>query len=360
MNKIVNYMRSEPVQQRFMEILGSQAPAYISSVLMAVANDQTGKLQECAPESIYLAAIRAATLRLSVDPSLGQAYLIPFKGRATLIVGYKGLYDLALRTGKYRYINVGKIYEGEIVEEDRITGHLRIGGHATSSKVVGLIAAFEMLNGYSKAIYMSLEEIHQHAKRYSSLYDMPQGAWKKHTEAMERKTILRILLRQWGYLDPHDQQLINEAEEEFVEGEMLEPVEELIEGEVSKPVAEEQKPQPAGRPLNPMQLAEALAKKASVYEGKSATTKQRGLVAMLLGQIFDDDDDRHLFQEFAFGSASLKDVPDSYILAALDWLKPTQDSGGAYTPDAMAYKEARAVLNMNAIPIESPYPEEEE
>ena len=86
-------------------------------------------------------------MHLSVDPNLGQAYLVPFKNKATLIVGYKGLYDMAIRTGKYRYINVDKLYEGETIEINRLTGFAKLGGGKTGDKINGYFGAFEMMTG---------------------------------------------------------------------------------------------------------------------------------------------------------------------------------------------------------------------
>src|SRR5690349_19310155 len=112
LTKITNYLESSVVKARFAQIMGERgASNYIASVLIAVADSYS--LQKCSPASIYTNALRAATLRLSVDPGVGQAYLVPFKGHATLIVGYKGLHDMAVRTNRYRYINVSPIYEGQ-------------------------------------------------------------------------------------------------------------------------------------------------------------------------------------------------------------------------------------------------------
>lgn len=210
------------VFSRFEEIMGNrEAAGYIAQVGIAVANSK--KLQECSHQSIFISAMRAATLRLSVDPSTGEAHLVPYKGKATLIVGYKGLMQMALRTQKYRYINTGKIYEGETVEEDRITGFLKITGSVTSINVIGWIAAFELVKGYGKAIYMTVEEIHAHAKKYSPSYGFSDSAWKTDPESMERKTVLRRLLTQWGYFDPSDKQLLEETDEQPIEAE-FEPV----------------------------------------------------------------------------------------------------------------------------------------
>lgn len=219
MEKIQGYLESEVIKSRFANVLGNQASAsYISSVLLAVANKP--ELQVCTPSSIYISALRAATMRLSVDESTGQAYLVPFKDKATLIIGWKGIYDMAIRTGKYRRIEVHKLYEGETFEQDRLTGAMSLGGSKKSSKTGGWLAIFEMYppkgqrDGMSAALCMSVDEIHAHAVKYSRGYDRKDGAWKNATEQMEKKTVLRLLLRSRGYIDPQDEAALAEIEEE--------------------------------------------------------------------------------------------------------------------------------------------------
>jgi recombination protein RecT len=127
---------------------------------------------------------------------------------------------MAVRTGKYRYINVGPIYEGQVVEENQITGFHAISGSRTGDKIIGWIGAFEMnpergmTNGFGKTMYMTVEEIHAHAKEYSKGYNNPKGTWKTETHKMERKTVLRLLIRRWGYLNPTDAQALEEMEAE--------------------------------------------------------------------------------------------------------------------------------------------------
>lgn len=222
LTKITNYMESAVVRARFAQIMGERgASTYISSVLIAVADSYS--LQKCSPVSIYTSALRAATLRLSVDPGTGQAYLVPFGGRATLIVGYKGLHDMAVRTNRYRYINVGEIFEGQEVTQDQISGFHKIVGKRTGSTVIGWIAAFEMLprfGQYSKTLYMTIDEIHEHATQYSKSYDHKNAKgeydslWRTEPAKMERKTVLRLLLRKWGYIDPADVQVLDTMDEQ--------------------------------------------------------------------------------------------------------------------------------------------------
>lgn len=202
------YMRSPQMIEKFAEIVGKHnAGAYISSALLAVANND--ELQKCKPESVAISAMRAATLRLSCDPGIGEAYLVPFKNRATLVIGYKGLRAMAIRTNQYRHLNVATIFEGEEVVTDKLTGETRIEGKRTGDRVLGRLAYFKLLNGFEKSLYMTTEEIHQHAKRYSKSYDFSSSVWKsfkvgEEANPMEMKTPLRLLIQRWGYLDAQD------------------------------------------------------------------------------------------------------------------------------------------------------------
>jgi recombination protein RecT len=200
---IKNYLRSDVILETFTQLMGSHnARAYIQNALLEVSNNPS--LQECTPRSIATSVMKAATMRLHVGGALGQAFLVPYKGICTFQLGYKGLHELAVRTGQYRYINVTDIVEGMIVTQDvvsglhSVTGEATHGGATRGGKIIGWLAAFQMNNRYSKTLYMTIEEIHDHAKRYSKSYDDPKSLWKKNPRSMERKTPLRILLTQWG------------------------------------------------------------------------------------------------------------------------------------------------------------------
>ena len=154
--EIVSYGRSPEVMETFSRLVGRNAPYYVQAAIIAVqAND---RLMQCSPKSIFRSALRAATLRLSCDPALGHAWLVPYKNKsggfeAQFQAGWKGIQHMAIRTGKYRYINVGPVYEGEEVVEDRITGSLKIeGGVKSPKKEKGLIASFALLSGLQKSI----------------------------------------------------------------------------------------------------------------------------------------------------------------------------------------------------------------
>jgi recombination protein RecT len=223
--KIQEYIRSKEIMQRFADLLGSNGAAgYVQSVLLTVST--SNDLMTCTPNSVISCALRAATMKLSCDPTTKQAYLVPFKKNtknelgvwvetkiATLIVGYMGLYQMAIRTGKYRYINVYPIEEGVTVSQNPISGFHSISGGPTSKKIVGYLGAFEMTNGYGKTIYMTVDELIAHGQQYSKSYNDPKGKWQTAPHDMYKKTVMRMLLIHWGYLDPHDITMINQVDE---------------------------------------------------------------------------------------------------------------------------------------------------
>lgn len=214
---ISQYGRSEEVMSVFASLLGHEAPHYIQSALLAVKSNPA--LIECTPKSIFSAALRAATLQLSCDPTLGHAWIVPYKNsktgqsEASFQAGWKGIQHLALRSGKYRYINVSPIFEGERVEEDRISGALRIEGDRVSDLQIGLIASFQLIGGFGKSIYMSNEEMEAHGKRYSKGYYKKDGIWQTNKPRAYHKTIVLQLLKTHGYLEPRAVALL-EADEE--------------------------------------------------------------------------------------------------------------------------------------------------
>jgi recombination protein RecT len=132
-------------------------------------------LQECEPGAVIMEALKAATLRLPINKNLGFAYIVPYRNKGErwshrCRLGIKGLIQLAMRTGEYRYLNADVVYEGELKSYDKLTGHLDLSGERKSDKVVGYFAYLELLNGFSKTVYWTKEQVIEHAKRFSKSY----------------------------------------------------------------------------------------------------------------------------------------------------------------------------------------------
>ena len=153
------------------------AGAFLSSMIDLYSGDSY--LQKCDPEKVALEAVKAAALHLPIIKSLGYAYVVPFKNIPTFTIGYKGLVQLAQRTGQYKIINADVVYEGELKGFDKLSGIPDISGQRVSDKVVGYFAYFRLLNGHEHVFYMSREDMVKYAERYSPSYNSPSSPWMR-------------------------------------------------------------------------------------------------------------------------------------------------------------------------------------
>lgn len=195
-------LENDKVKRRFNEILDKNAPNFMQTLLTLYNGSE--QLQKCEGNSILAAAGLAATLDLSISPSLGYAYIVPFGGKATFQIGWKGLVQLAHRSGLYVALNSSVVREGEIRGVDCITGEL-IRGEKISDEVIGYAAYFKLLNGFEKALYMTKEEVEAHAQTFSQTYQSDRqrkwSVWAKNFDAMAKKTVLKLLLSRWGVVN---------------------------------------------------------------------------------------------------------------------------------------------------------------
>jgi recombination protein RecT len=128
------------------------------------------------PNSVIASAMIAATLDLPINPNLGFAYIIPYSKVAQFQMGYKGYIQLALRSGQYKSINATEIHEGELISRNRITGEIIIDeDQKKSDKIIGYVSYFRLMNGFEKTLYMTVDEVTSHGKKYSKSYTSKDG-----------------------------------------------------------------------------------------------------------------------------------------------------------------------------------------
>ena len=201
-NVLKGIVNSEAMQAQFKNALKDKSSLFAASLIDLYTSDTY--LQNCEPKAVIMEALKAATLNLPINKNLGYSWIVPYKNNGKLEpnfqIGYKGYRQLAIRTGEYKHINVDCVYEGEIVEKDRISGNIIISGAKTSDKAIGYFGYFKTLNGYEKSIHWSKEEIIIHAKKYSKSYGNKYSAWSTDFDKMALKTISIELLSKWGIL----------------------------------------------------------------------------------------------------------------------------------------------------------------
>jgi recombination protein RecT len=202
-SKLKDLIQMPQIKEMFRNALQENADSFLASVIDLYNNDRT--LQACAPNEVIMECFKAATLHLPINKQLGFAWIVPYKDKTgkmipTFQLGYRGLIQLCLRTGAYRHIHAGPVYEGEFVSENRLTGEIDLSGLKSSDKVIGFSAYIETVNGFSKAIYWTVDEINRHAKKYSKSFGRDSSPWVTDYESMATKTLLRSLLSKWGIM----------------------------------------------------------------------------------------------------------------------------------------------------------------
>ena len=204
-------------QEYLTNVLGEKKQTFVSNMVALVSSNKA--LSECDPSTIMFSCLKATALGLAIDPSLGLAWVLPYRDNknnttvATFQLGAKAYTQLALRTAQYKKINVRDVREGEIVGEDFVSGEMqfkKLEKDREKAPVVGYVAMFELINGFSKQLYMSIEEIDAHAKRFSQTYRKGYGLWadKDMRPKMAEKTVLKLLLSKWGVLSVEMEQAI--------------------------------------------------------------------------------------------------------------------------------------------------------
>lgn len=243
-------MNNSYYQTLLQNTLKENKGTFTTSLMELATSDE--KLLQCAPNALMAEALKAASLHLPLNKQLGQCYILPFKNHGvmtpTLVVGTKGYLQLAMRTGKYETINSDVVYEGELKGYDKVTGNLDLSGVRTSNVPIGYFAYMKMKNGFSKLLYMSLDEVCLYAKQYSPTVKFSEKAtpatlkelalkqaasgvsdgvgWYSNFESMALKTVLRRLLSKWGELSIENNDILNideapsaeqQRDEEFAE-----------------------------------------------------------------------------------------------------------------------------------------------
>lgn len=190
-------MHSPAVVGKLNEVWSSpqMANSFMSSVI-SVANVNP-QLRKAEPMSIIGAAMVAATMQLQVIPTLGQCYIIPYGSKAQFQVGYLGLLQLCQRSGQFKKILAAPVHEGEYISGDEFDeDYVFDKKQRKSDKIVGYMAKFELLNGFTKVAYWDVERVKAHATKFSQAYRSGYTSpWKSDFDAMAQKTVLKSILK---------------------------------------------------------------------------------------------------------------------------------------------------------------------
>ena len=207
LQRLKGLLDTDEMKKRLSETLKENAGAFSASIIELFTSDNL--IKQCSPDLVIAECLKGASLKLPINKQLGFAYVVPFKNNKEggryepqFQLGYKGYIQLAMRTGAYKCINTDIVYEGELVSKDKLTGNIDLTGERTSNNIIGYFAHFETVNGFSKTLYMSKDEVLSHAqKRSKTFYNGKfSGPWATDFDAMAQKTCIRLLLSKYGIM----------------------------------------------------------------------------------------------------------------------------------------------------------------
>lgn len=210
------FLDGEKMRSRFEELLKSRTPQFMSSLVSMISDNQ--QLQQAFrdnPMSVVKSALQAASYDLPIDPTLGFAYIVPFRTKdkntgtykmtATFVPGYKGMIQLCLRTGAYERVpDAVDVREGELISYDRLTGDCEFRwiedeDEREKKPVIGYAGYFRLKNGAEKTIYMTKKQIDAHERKNRKGDYMGKG-WKDDWDSMARKTVIRRLCSKYALM----------------------------------------------------------------------------------------------------------------------------------------------------------------
>lgn len=176
-----------------------EAQKFIADMMSVVSTNPV--LSNCEAGSIISCGLTARSLNLPLSGGLGYVYAVPYGDKATFICGYKGLLQLAMRSGQYRRIGVRSVHQGEYKGQDEFgDDEFRFSHEFDDKPVVGYYAYFETLNGFKKTVYWTVDMCQRHAKKYSKSYGTGKTTdlWTNSFDMMAQKTVLKQLLSRYG------------------------------------------------------------------------------------------------------------------------------------------------------------------
>lgn len=206
-----NEVAEKPKEQTILGLISSDQfkkqiqaalPAHLTAdrmvrVMLTVLR-KNPRLMECSRDSLLSCLVTSAQLGLSVDPLLGESYLIPYKNECTIIPGYKGLRKLAMNTGEVKMIQAEIVYKndkhllelGTVMDLKHTPNMLEDRGEP-----IFVYAVAKLENGFDQFITMSIKEINKirdKSEGYKyAIRSNKDHPWISDWEEMAKKTAIR-------------------------------------------------------------------------------------------------------------------------------------------------------------------------
>jgi recombination protein RecT len=208
-NRVASSNAGKQILQNLVTKMKPQIASALPSVITAdrfariamTALSKDPKLQECTPQSFLGAMMQAAQLGVEPNTPLGQAYLIPYRNKGQMEcqfqLGYKGLIDLAYRSG-----DITSISAHEVCENDEFEYELGLDEkmkHKPALKdrgeVILYYAVFRTKSGGSGFAVMSVDDVKKHMQKFSQAARGGFSPWSTNFDEMAKKTVIKKVLK---------------------------------------------------------------------------------------------------------------------------------------------------------------------
>lgn len=171
--------------------------------IVLTALSSTPQLAQCTRDSFLGGMMLAAQLGLEPNTPLGQAYLIPYRNNKKGVmecqfqVGYKGLIDLAYRSGEVASVQAHCVYANdefkyELGLEPVLKHKPAVGNRGD---MIAVYAVFKLKNGGYGFEVMSKEDAEEHMRKYSRAASKGNSPWQTNFDEMAKKTVLKRVLK---------------------------------------------------------------------------------------------------------------------------------------------------------------------
>ena len=208
-NQVANTNGEKKTMQTYIKSMEKEIAKALPSVItperftrmVLTAISTNPKLGSCTPSSFLGAMMSAAQLGVEPNTPLGQAYILPYQNKGVLEaqfqLGYKGLIDLAYRSGEVELVQAHIVYENDAFEceyglEPKLT---HVPADSNRGNAVKVYAMFKTKSGGYGFEVMSMDDVREHAKKYSKAYSSSYSPWATNFEEMAKKTVLKKCLK---------------------------------------------------------------------------------------------------------------------------------------------------------------------
>lgn len=198
-NRMIDYVKQ--MEGSIARALPSMiTPERFTRIVMTAINNNP-KLAECTPQSFLSAMMCSAQLGLEPNTPLGQAYLIPYKNKGVdevqFQLGYKGLLQLAYRSGDISVISAHVVYSNDkfMCEYGLEPKLSHIPADKDRGEPIKVYAVFKTKTGGYGFEVMTMDEVKAHANKYSKSSNSSYSPWSTNFEEMAKKTVLKKVLK---------------------------------------------------------------------------------------------------------------------------------------------------------------------